>query len=310
MKKLVTLSIAMVFIASMVIAQSIEEKLQKFGEGYAKGYLSPMFDAFGASLNSGWYSTANVDDGLSLFIGAKLMYLPIPDDGKKFSITSPYDGVLQEVPTAFGEEQEITISNTGYPDGPPNPPIPTPSPDKYPKGMNLGFVPMAMPHISIGNIYGTRVMIRYFPKTNVGDFGDFEMLGLGAQHSISKHLPSELPVDLAGMIAYQNLKLGTFFDATAFTFGAQASKSFSILDVYAGLAWETSSMSIGYDAKFTDPANPTGPPITKRIGFDAEGKNTVRLTGGIGLHLFIFKITADYSLAAQSAATLGIGLGW
>ncbi len=287
-------------LASLANAQSIEEKLQKFGESYAKGYLGPMVDAFGASLNSGWYSSANLDDGLSLFLGMKLMYLPIPDEGKKFSIASLYDGTVQDVPTAFGEEVEVPIH--GAPTGA--------SPDKYPKGMNLGFVPMAMPHISIGNMFGTRVMIRYFPKTNVGDFGDFEMLGLGAQHSVSKYLPTELPVDLSGMIAYQNLKLGTFFDATAFTFGAQASKSFSIVDMYAGLAWETSSMSIGYDAQFTDPANPTGPQITKRIGFDADGKNTVRLTGGIALHLFILKITADYTLASQSAATLGIGLGW
>lgn len=298
--------------ASNVRAQNednIQKKIEKFGDSYAKGYLGPMFNAFGASLNSGWYHTANVDDGLSLFAGVKVMMMPIPDDGKKFTIASIYDGVSQDVPTVFGEETEVTISNTGYPNGPPGPPNPNPSPDKYPKGLNLGYVPMVMPHVSVGNFYGTRAMFRYFPKTAVGDFGDFEMFGLGVQHSITKHIPDMIPVDIAGMVAFQSMKLGTFFEASSFTFGAQASKSFPVVDVYAGLAYETSTMTIGYDATFTDPANPTQT-ITKHIGFDAEGKNTVRLTGGVYYSLFIFKIHADYTLASQPVATLGIGLGW
>lgn len=300
MKKFgIVLLCALALMVSNVYAQSIQENLEKFTDDYAKGYLNPIFGAFGASLNSGWYNTANVDDEFSLFIGAKIMYLPIPDDAMKFSIASPYDGTIQEVPTVFGEETEVPISGTP----------PGASPDKYPKGMNLSFMPMVMPHVSVGNMYGTRVMLRYFPTTNIGDFGDFEMLGLGAQHSISRYLPEPLPVDLAGTVAYQSLKLGSFFEATSFTLGAQASKSFPVVDIYAGLAYETASMTIGYDATYTDPNNPSQT-ITKHYGFDADGENTFRLTGGVSLSLFILKIHADYSLASQSAATLGVGLGW
>ncbi len=300
----VILCLALVAILAInVNAQSIQEKLEKFGVEYAKGYTDPLFGAFGASLNSGWYHTANVDDGVSIFVGMKLMYLPIPDDAKKFTIASPYDGIQQEIPTVFGADSEITISRTNIPS------TITPSPEKYPKGMNLDFVPLAMPHIAIGNYQGTRLMLRFFPKTKVGDFGDFEMFGIGAQHNIGNYIPAPLPVDLSAMVAYQSLKLGTFFDATSFTFGAQASKTFSFVDLYAGLSYETANMSIGYDATFTDPSNPTET-ITQHIGFDAEGKNTVRLTGGFALNLYILKITADYSVASQPVATLGIGLGW
>ncbi|HZY10492.1 MAG TPA: DUF6588 family protein, partial [Bacteroidota bacterium] len=69
-------------------------------------------------------------------------------------------------------------------------------------------------------------------------------------------------------------------------------------------------MSFGYDAKYTDPTNPTGPMISKRIGFDDTGKNSVRATIGLGLDLLILKVNADYSLASQPVATVGVGFGW
>ncbi len=296
-------TLMLLFVVANGQGQGIQEKIEKFGTNYATGYLSPMFSAFGASMNSGWYHTANVDDGLSLFFGAKLMYLPIPDDGKMFSMVSIYDNTVQnDIPTLFGEEVEKPIN--GAPSGA--------SPSVYPKGLNLGFLPMVMPHVQIGNMYGTRLMLRYFPKTKLSDdIGEFEMFGIGAQHNVGKYIPVEnpLPVDIAGMVAYQSLKLGTFFSATSFTFGVQASKSFPVIDLYAGVAYETASMTIGYDATFTDPSNPSQN-ITQHIGFDADGANTIRGTIGFSLSLAILKINADYSLASQSAATLGIGFGW
>jgi hypothetical protein len=306
MRKVVPILVLMLvsaILGSTVFAQTLEERLQKFGEDYAKGYTKPFVDAFGAGLNSGWYHTANVDDGLSLYFGVKAMLLPIPDDGKKFKIRSPYDQVEQEVSTAFGDETEVLISRTNIPAGI------TPDPEKYPKGFNIGFVPLAVPHISVGNIFGTRVMLRFFPKTKLGDYGEFEFLGFGVQHSISRHIPG-VPLDIAANFGYQSLKLGSLISASAFTLGAQASKSLSILTVYGGLAYETSSMSFGYDAKYTDPTNPTGPQIQKHIGFDASGKNSFRFTMGVGLDLLILKINADYSLASQPAATVGVGIGW
>ncbi|MBI3189281.1 MAG: hypothetical protein HYZ33_01400 [Ignavibacteriales bacterium] len=276
-------------------AQSLEERLQKFGTDYAKGYMGPFSDAFGAALNTGWYNTANVDDGVSIFAGIKLMYMPIPDESKMFKIASPYPpNAIDEVPTAFGENVQKPISND-------------PSSGNYPAGLGLDFVPMAMPHISIGNIYGTRAMLRYFPATKIGDYGDFEMFGFGLQHSVNRHLPEgTLPVDVAAMFAFQSFKVGSLVDASAFTFGAQASKSFAIVDFYAGLAYETSTMTIAYDAQL-DPNNPSN---KTHIGFDMPGKNNFRLTGGFSLSLFILKIHADYSLASQPVANVGIGLGW
>ncbi len=38
------------------------DRMQKFGEDFAKGYSSPFTDAFGASLNSGWYNNEEVSE--------------------------------------------------------------------------------------------------------------------------------------------------------------------------------------------------------------------------------------------------------
>jgi hypothetical protein len=170
---------------------------------------------------------------------------------------------------------------------------------------------MAVPHISIGNFFGTRVMLRWLPRVPVQNMGDFGFFGIGVQHSISRYLPA-LPVDLSAMVAYQSMTLGDIVTTKAFTIGAQASKSFSILTLYGGLGYESSTMSFSYTANYTapDPVHP-GSTITvsEPIAFDLSGKNNFRLTVGFAVNLLILKINADYSLAAQPVATVGVGIG-
>ena len=278
------------------------DRMQKFGEDFAKGYSGPFTDAFGASLNSGWYSSADVSDGLDLYVGVRVMLMPIPDDAKKFKIKSIWNNTEQEIPTAFGDETEVPIS--GAPAGV--------NPANYPKGFNFGFAPMFVPHISVGNIFGTRLMLRYLPKVKVGDIGDFEFFGIGVQHSISRYIPL-VPLDVSVLVAYQSFSVGSAVSAKAFTIGAQASKSFTVLTVYGGFAYESSKMTFDYDATFDVP-NPPPPTatttVTKHIGFDTNGKNNFRATVGLAVSLAVVKISADYSLASQPVATLGFGVGW
>jgi hypothetical protein len=291
-------SILSLSISNRLSAQSLQERLEKFGEDFSKGYTAPFVDAFGASLNSGWYSTANVEDGLDIFVGVKAMLMPIPDDGKTFNIASPYDGVIQQVPTAFGSKDEIAISNA-----PANV-----EPNKYPGGFDFSLAPMLVPHLSVGNIFGTRVMLRWLPPVKLGDMGDFSFFGLGVQHSLNRYIPV-LPLDVSAMVAYQNLSLGDILTTKAFTFGAQASKTFAILTVYGGVAYESSTMSFTYTATYTDPNN-TSVTVTKPVAFDISGTNSARATVGIALSLAIIKINADYSFASQPVASVGFGIGW
>lgn len=296
--RLIFFVILSISISNQLLAQSLEERLQKFGEGFSKGYTAPLVNAFGASLNSGWYQTANVDDGLDIFIGLKAMLMPIPDGDKTFNIASPYDGVVQNVPTAFGSKEEIAISPGNL----------TVSPDKYPGGFDFPFAPMLVPHISVGNMFGTRVMLRWLPQVKLGDIGDFSFFGLGVQHSVNRYVPL-LPLDVSAMIAYQNMNVGDLLSAKAFTFGVQASKTFAILTVYGGVAYESSTMSFTYTATYADPTN-TSVTVTRPVSFDLSGKNNARATVGFALSLAVIKINADYSLASQPVLSAGVGVGW
>jgi hypothetical protein len=299
MKKFFHILLAVLAIAAIggnAQAQTLEERLQKFGTDYAKGYVGPFGEAFGAALSTGWYHNADISTGIDVYVGLKVMLMPIPDDSKTFKMVSPWNQTVQEVPTVFGDQQ-VPIS--GAPSGV--------EPSVYPGGYNLTWSPMLTPHISVGNIFGTRLMLRFLPEISLGDYGKFSMFGIGVQHSISQYIPL-VPLEFSAMIAYQKFSLGDLISAHAFTFGVQASKSFAILTVYGGLAYESSTFSFSYTAKFTDPLNPT---LTKSVpvGFDIDGKNSVRATVGFAVSLGFVKINADYSLAAQSVASAGIGVG-
>lgn len=50
---ILVLILASAVLGTTLFAQTLEERLQKFGEDFAKGYTKPFIDGFGAGLNSG-----------------------------------------------------------------------------------------------------------------------------------------------------------------------------------------------------------------------------------------------------------------
>lgn len=66
-------------------------------------------------------------------------------------------------------------------------------------GFDIDDFSIAVPQLTIGNLLGTRITARWI-AVKLGDesedLGDLELLGLGAQHSITQYIP-DLPVDLA-----------------------------------------------------------------------------------------------------------------
>ena len=299
MKNTLSMTVAgvmIVLLAGTARAQSIEERLQKFGEEYAKGYVGPMGDQFGAALNSGWYHTADVSNGIDIYFGVRGMLMPLPEESKTFTIKSPWNGAVDSPPTAFGPDQEVTVSGVA----------PGANPQFYAKGQNISMSVLPVPHISAGNIFGTRLMLRFLPPVELGDAGKLGFFGIGAQHSLSQYIPT-VPLDLSAHAAYSRFSLGDLLSATGFTIGVEASKSFALLTVYGGVAYETSSFSFGYDASYTDPI--TMQAVNERVGFDISGANNVRATIGLTLSLGFLKINADYSAASQSVIVAGLGIG-
>jgi len=127
-------------------------------------------------------------------------------------------------------------------------------------GGDLNTIIAGVPQFEIGSLYGTEMLLRFVPPTDLGEYiGKFAFWGVGLKHSISQyfyddsivyqnllHRNEPPPFDLAVQFVYQ----GTYLEnkvgltqsdlkanATILSFNLHASKSFkNIIDVYSGFA--------------------------------------------------------------------------
>ncbi|MBU2471606.1 MAG: hypothetical protein KKF20_04290, partial [Bacteroidetes bacterium] len=259
--------------------------------------------AFGAGLNSGIFHTADVSTGIDVYVGVKLMAALIPNSARTFdadlSDLNAVRGIAGAYPTPvttatiFGGKGKTVGLITGPGDS-----------LKLADGSDLKIVPFAVPHITIGNIFGTRAILRFFPSQKISDFGEFSFYGIGIQHDVSQYLIG-VPFDWSAHIMYQSLKVKPLIESSAFSIGTEVSKTLTVLTVYGGIAYETSNMKFKYN---WTPVIAGVPGQQKEVKFDLTGENTIRLTAGLSLKLLIFHISADYSVAKQPVATVGLGI--
>lgn len=297
------LSLSLIF-TTILQAQSLEERLNKFGKKFGEGYVTPFVSAFGANLNSGLYHTANLETGIDVYVGAKFTVALIPSSAQEFDADMSELNALRPMGTGtyptpvktatFFGNKGTTVRSSGL----------LGDSLQLPDGTNLTVMPLAVPHITLGNIYGTRAMLRFFPATKLEDVGEFSFIGFGLQHDVGQWLQTPLPFDWSAHIMYQSMKVKPVLEATAFSFGTEISKTLAIATFYGGIAYESATMNFKFN--WTPPLPLDQAP--KEVKFDLSGDNTVRFTAGVALKLLIFHISADYSIAKQPVATLGIGI--
>jgi hypothetical protein len=165
--------------------------------------------------------------------------------------------------------------------------------------VNTSLFPLGAPQITIGDIYGTRAIIRLVATPSMKGFPSATLWGLGLQHSISQYVPA-VPVDIAAHVFFSQFRFGDLVSFNGTSIGVEASKSLSILRVYGGLAWEKSSMELKYT-----PANATSP----AVDITMNGANNFRATVGLGLHIIFFSIFADANFGSVTNFSAGIGFG-
>ena len=174
-----------------------------------------------------------------------------------------------------------------------------------PPGLNLDYLPLAMPQISVGLPMNTEVMLRFFPKTEISkDIGEFAFLGIGVKHSLSQYIPM-FPVDISAQFVYQSLEVGDIITSTHTCFNVHASKKFLIFTPYIGLGFESSNFKVDYTIEGT------GNPLLdgQEVSFDLEGENGFRARAGFSLSFFpLLKLTADYAIGDYNVATAGLML--
>jgi len=180
---------------------------------------------------------------------------------------------------------------------------------------DIPLLPFAAIQGSIGTVYGTKAVFRFLPELEIdAKVGKFSYFGFGIQHNPFMWIPvPEPPVDVSLGFFTQNMKVGSILDTKATLFGLQASKTFGpgALNVtpYAGVSFESSSMTVSYtfDAPDPNPASPPGSKIQTPVSFTLTGDNSARLTLGLSFKLAIFKLNADYNIAKYNTFSAGFG---
>lgn len=270
----------------------LEDNLTGLTGDQTEGYLGPFASGLSGMLNSGIFRGGRVpQSGFNFTIDARASYIKFGDDDRVYQASTPgYEDV--EAPTVVGSTAAVTADHQSVPG----------QQFYYPGGFDLENFGIAVPQATIGNIMGTRAIIRYI-ALDLGDedLGEFELFGIGAQHSISQYLPA-LPFDLAVGGMWQNFHLGDdVIDATALSFATTASKSFGgmvALEPYVGIGVDSFNMDAEYE---------TNDDETIKVSFDRE--NDFHLTLGTSINLPGVKLTGEYNVAAVNGFAGGVSFG-
>lgn len=311
---------------------SFNSTIQSLSSDAAKGYVGPIVSSFGSNLNTGWITKAPAPTKFSFGLELKIIAMGtvIDDAQKTFSTVGSFNftesqatdiaastgtssgtqtaiknellshawTLLFSGPTIMGSKDQNVILNfqgqtvQGQP-----------IPDYTLSGVsgflnNLSMFPTATIQLGLGTVYGTDLVIRWFPKVNIKDLGDFSYWGFGFKHNPAVWFPDkQFPVDLALGYFYQDLKVGTVFETKAYMFGIYASKTFGTIiafSPYIGLTTESSTTTINYDFTYDDI---NGNPQTSNINFQEDGTNSLGFTVGAAFKLAILNLNIDYKFA-------------
>ncbi|WP_282039545.1 DUF6588 family protein [Saccharicrinis aurantiacus] len=283
-------------------AQNLEDFISKYTSENGQKYMQPFADAFSANLNSGLYHNSSIEKwGFQMYIGVVAQSAIIPTKSKYFmaKYDDPSSGLSGEIeaPTVFGPAEGPTVTHPGnglsY---------------VLPGGFDVDHMPLLMPQLTIGSVYGTDLTIRY-TKMNIEDAGELDVFGWGIRHSINNYLDS-IPVDIAIGYYNQYFKVGEYLDASSNIISLQCSYNTSFVTFYGGLSYETGKVKVQYDYSGIEPeVNSESTEPGDKVEFDMDAANTIRATLGITLNMGPFKVNGDYNFAKQNTVNVGIGFG-
>jgi hypothetical protein len=290
-------------------AQELDQLITEVGEKYAIGYSSPFLYSFGPNANSNMYSTASIPwRGLVFGVGVKAMGSHLSEEDQTFgssvrnvdlgTFNSTFAGQTGDVyfsgPTIFGDT-DTPGRIQGFVNG-----LEVFNTEGIPGIIDTRWSPLVAPEAYIGGIYGLKATVRYLPSISVGDLGKTKYWGYGLQFSPNGLLPN-LPVDVMAGFFTQEINVGTIYESQAHTIFAGASKSFTLLTVYGGLATEDSSMDVAYDY-----VNESDPSLNTSIAFTIDGIQTTRMTLGVTLDI-LAKLNLEVGLG-NKMTTYSAGL--
>ena len=291
------------FCTSSAFADGIvQNQISVYTGPNAVGYLQPLANAFGATLNSSFgYSAFIPRSSFHLSLEAPVMGVMFEDEDRTFEATteSGFQPVSTEaVPTVVGDGDAVTIPGNGG------------AQFSFPGGLDLNSFGLVVPQLRVSSLMGTEAVVRWvsFEKSS-NDIGKIEMFGIGGRHSLSQYMGEQPLLDLAVGALWQTFSVGEndrggdFVDSDAFMIQVQASKrapigGFLTFEPYAAASWETLDVDLAYE-------DANGEPVSVSL----EGENDVRFTLGAGLNFVAGHLWADYSFANTNNFSFGLALG-
>jgi hypothetical protein len=293
----VTLALALACVGSLAppAGAQLAENLGALSGENTEKYLGPLPDALSGTMNSAIFTSGNVPKiGVNFQIGLKLMGVKFDDKDRFFSPTDPpgFTSVppIEQAPTVIGDPNAVAQSGQGG------------ATTYYPGGFDIDQFAFAAPQLTVGNLMGTRAVVRWFAHDfSAEDFIEkISFFGIGAQHSISQYF-DVLPVDLAAGVFYQSFKINEDLVATkAIHVDVTGSRSFGFVQPYAAIGLDSFKMDVSYED-----SNSPGSFID--VAFDRS--THTHLTAGVLANLPVVKIHAEANLAATNGIAVGLSFG-
>lgn len=289
----------MLMLAAAPAAAQIEDQLSAYTGDNATGYLQPLADALGASLNDGAFASAHIPrSAFRMGLEVRLMGVYFGDDDREFSATTEggfLPATTVDAPTIVGDGEAVLVDGDGG------------AQFAFPGGLDLGSFAMVVPQLRVGGIMGSEALLRWASfEAGDSELGKIDLLGIGVRHSISQYMPAP-KFDLAAGFLWQRFNIGEnsngddLIATNAFSIGAQASKRFGSVitaEPFVGLSVDTFSMDVQYEHDNEE-----------LIDIEFEKTTNMHLTLGLGLNLKVLNLSAAYSIAGNNSFNLGMSLG-
>lgn len=319
MKKLLLLLIVITLsVSGNLYSQTLPDQLVKVAGLYGEKYLEPFTNAFGANLNSGFIGGLRLDSklgplpvGVNIYAGLKFSGLILNSEDQYFDLTYTdkykYNGqdviatfVVKNAPTVFGNTKapyaDIYVNEAKV------------NSQQLIGGVaNTKFVPLFVPQLGIGSIYGTDVVVRYFPTLSLGNYGRIGFTGFAIRHNFSSYIP-KMPFDIALQGGYQNFNVekedgSKIINANATFINLQLNKNIAMFSIYGAAQLENFSIDASYI--YTNP-------YVGEIPVNFEQKETGNFRGIVGasFHLFPVVVNTDLNFGKRFIFTAGIGAGF
>lgn len=292
-----TLALALVCVAgiSPPAGAQLSENLGALTGENTRKYLGPLPDALSGTMNAAIFTSGNVPKiGVNFQIGLKLMGVKFDDKDRLYTPTDPpgFTGVppIEQAPTVIGGTGAVAQSGQGG------------ATMYYPGGFDIDQFAFAAPQLTVGNLMGTRAVVRWFAHDfSAEDFIEkISFFGIGAQHSISQYFDA-LPVDLAAGIFYQSFKINEdLVNTKTIHVDVTGSRNFGLVQPYAAIGLDSFKMEANYE----DSNNPG-----TFIAVDFDRSTHTRLTAGVLANLPVVKIHAEANLAATNGVAVGLSFG-